>query len=303
MTNFTQNNHFYYTIGGRKFGWRLSPYDKFEVFVGKIDSDVYRTSSWREELRKTAESVLAEFSKSLLLFLSGGTDSEIVLRNFIEIGFKPRCVAIRFKNGYNKEDIDEAIEIAKCLDVKLDILEFDIEDFYYSGEVNELSKELQCSQIAYLNVYHHIKKLGVPAVMGGEQLLRRLCIPTDDYWYDCFRENQDGSAMRFSLKYDIPLVNEWFSYTPEMMMYYLEFPDVKQIMIDNNHDSTANAKNVILQRLYPEVRQKIKTHGFEKLMQFNMDVTTDLKSHMIPRITPSLDGISIDNIMKMFKGE
>ena len=57
MTNFTQNNHFYYTIGGRKFGWRTSPYDKFEVFVGKIDPDVYRTSSWREELRKTADSV------------------------------------------------------------------------------------------------------------------------------------------------------------------------------------------------------------------------------------------------------
>jgi hypothetical protein len=298
--NFTQNNHFYYTIGGRKFGIRQTPHEKFEVYVGLVDQDVYRTSSWRQELRKTADSVLREFGRNLILFLSGGTDSEIVLRTFLEIGFKPHCVAIKFKNGYNALDINEACEIARCLDVKLEILECDIKEFYYSGEALALSQELYCSQIAYLNVYNHIKQLDAPSVMGGEQLLRRLNVSGSDYWYDCFRENQDASAMRFSIKYRIPVVNEWFSYTPEMMLYYLEQPEIKQIITENTAESTAQEKNRILQRLYPEVRKKIKTHGFEQLIDFNIMVTDDLKSHMIPRVTPSLDGISIDNIMKMF---
>jgi hypothetical protein len=149
-------------------------------------------------------------------------------------------------------------------------------------------------------VYYHIKKIAAPSVLGGEQLLRRLNTQWDDYWYDCFRENQDASAMRFSLKYDIPVVNEWFSYTPEMMLYYIEQPEIQQMMNTNSVESTAHEKNRILQRLYPTVRVKTKTHGFEQLEQFNIDVTNDLKSHMIPRKTPSLDGISIDNIMKMF---
>jgi hypothetical protein len=301
--NFTQNNHLYYTIGGRRFGQRQTPYEKFEVFVGPVDRDVYRTSSWQEELRKTASGVLGDMGKDLILFLSGGTDSEIVLRNFIEIGFKPHCVAIKFKDDYNAADIIEAAEIARCTGVKLEIVECDIKDFYLSGEAGELSQELYCSQIAYLNVYNHIKKLGAPSVMGGEQLLRRLATPTENYWYDCFRENQDASAMRFSIKYNIPVVNEWFSYTPEMMLYYLEQPDVQQIIRDNVAESTAQEKNVILQRLYPAVRKKIKTHGFEQLIDFNIEVTNKLKSRMIPRITPSLDGISITRIMQMFRGD
>ena len=104
--NYTQNNHLYYTTGGRRFGWRETPEETFQVYVGKIDKDVYRTSSWREELRKTATSVLQEYGRDLVLFLSGGTDSEIVLRNFLEIGHKPRCVLLRFLDGYNSEDSD-----------------------------------------------------------------------------------------------------------------------------------------------------------------------------------------------------
>lgn len=300
--NYTRNNHLYYTVGGRRFGWRENPHEKFEVFVGKIDPDVYRTSSWREELRKTADSVLKEYGKDLILFLSGGSDSEIVLRNFIEIGFKPRCVLLKFAGGYNAEDADEAVELAKCLDVKLDVIDVDILDFYHSGEIYEISSELQCSQIAYLNVYHHIRKLGAPAVMGGEQLLRRFNNQWDDYWYHCYRENQDGSSARFGERYQIPIVNEWFSYTPEMMLYYIEEPGVKKIMTDNNYDSSMHEKNVVLQKLFPELRKKVKSHGFEKLIEFNITVTNDLKSRMIPRLTPSLDGITIDNLYTMLRG-
>ena len=301
--NYTQNNHLYYTIGGRRFGWRTNSHESFQVFVGAVDQDTYRTSNWREELRKTAASVLQEYGRDLVLFLSGGTDSEIVLRNFLEIGFKPRCVLLKFLDGYNSEDANEAAELARCLDVKLEIINVDIKEFYRSGEIYEISNELQCSQIAYLNVYHHIRKLGAPAVMGGEQLLRRLKTKHDDYWYHCYRENQDGSSVRFSEKYGIPIVNEWFSYTPEMMLYYLEHPGVQKIMTENNYESSMHEKNVVLQELMPELRKKTKSHGFEKLVDFNITVTNDLKSRMIPRVTPSLDGISVAQTLQMLRGQ
>ena len=86
--NYTKDNHLYYTIGSRKFGHRDTPYEKYKVYAGKADMDVYRTSSWCKELYKTADMVLKEAGRELILFLSGGTDSEIVLRNFLNIGFK-----------------------------------------------------------------------------------------------------------------------------------------------------------------------------------------------------------------------
>jgi hypothetical protein len=302
--NYTYNNHLYYTIGNRKFGYRETPYEKFKVFTGKIDHDVYRRSSWREELRKTASIVLNEYGKDLVLFLSGGTDSEIVLRNFLEIGFKPRCAIIKFKDDYNISDVNEAIELTTLLDVKLDIIEFDVKEFWRSGEATEFSLEIDCTQVTYLMVYYHIKKLGFPAVMGGEQFLKRHISAGNSIWYHCFRENEDASAMRFSEKYRIPLVNEWFSYTPEMMLYYLEDPDVQALITDrfNYKLTSVSSKNLILKKLYPDIKLRIKTHGFERLLGFNSEVYSTLRTQTIPRLEPSLDGIFIPDLILHLKG-
>ena len=66
-------------------------------------------------------------------------------------------------------------------------------------------------------------------------MLRRHVDVSGSQWYYCFRENEDASAIRFSLKYNIPLVNEWFSYTPEMMGYYLEHSNIQRL-INNKHN-------------------------------------------------------------------
>jgi hypothetical protein len=303
--HYTKNNHLFYTIGNRKFGYRETPYEKFKVFTGKIDHDTYRTSSWREELRKTADTVLKEYGKDLVLFLSGGTDSEIVLRNFLEIGFKPRCAIIKFKNDFNIGDVNEAIELTNLLGVQLEILEFDIKDFWKSGEAQAFSSKIDCTQITYLMVYYHIKKLGFPAVMGGEQFLRRHVTAEGSKWYHCFRENEDASAMRFSEKYNIPLVNEWFSYTPEMMLYYLEDPDIQRLISEryNYKLTSVSSKNVILKKLYPDIKLRTKTHGFERLLGFNGEVYNTLRSKTILRLEPSLDGIFIPDLILQLKGE
>ena len=208
MTNFTLNNHLSYKIGNNLFGYRLSPEQKYSVSLGTIDRDLYKTSSYCAELRRTADTVYKEFGKDLSVFLSGGTDSEIVARNFLDIGIKPRCVCIRFTGGYNGSDVDEAIKIAELLDLKLDILDFDVKNFYFSGEALEFGAKIQCTQITYLLVYYHILKTSMPAVMGGEALFTRGVSPAGTNWYYTFRENEDASAMRFSKQYNIPLVNE-----------------------------------------------------------------------------------------------
>lgn len=302
--NYTKNNHLYYTIGERKFGIRETPYEKYQVHVGTIDKDVYKKSSWREELKKTAQSVLDEYGKDFILFLSGGTDSEIVLRNFLEIGLKPRCATIKFVDNYNSNDVNEAIEIANSLDIKLDIINFDVKNFYRSGEALQFSKEINCTQITYLMVYYQIKKFGCTGVMGGEQLLKREVCQNETFWYHCFRENEDASAMRFSEKYRIPIINEWFSYTPEMMLYYLENIDVHKL-INNKFNyklTSVSSKNKILKSLYPEIKLRTKTHGFERLLGFNGEVYRKLNTYQIKRLTNCLDGIPIETLIKKLKG-
>ena len=303
--NFTFNNHLKYTIGDREYGYREEVTDKFKVSVGCIDRDHYKHSNWLLEQYRTADTISKEFGKDLVVMFSGGTDSEIVLRAFKHLKITPRVVFMRFLNDYNVSDYVQAIHAAEDIGFSVESIDFDVEEFYNSGEAAEFAKDIQCRQIAYLSVYNIIKKLQLPAVMGGELMLRRDVTPNHYKWYFTFRENEDASAMRFSLKYNIPLVNEWFSYTPEMMGYYME-SELTQWLISNRFNyklSSVSTKNILLKQLVPDLVEKVKTHGYEKLLGFNRETYQNLYLTHPRRLEPSLDGIFIDDLYSQLFGE
>lgn len=303
MTNFTLNNHLTYSIGDRLWGSRENSFEKFKVNVGAVDPDQYRTSNYEKELHRTADCVHKEFGKDLVVFLSGGTDSEIVVNNFLSIGIKPKCVSIKFKDDYNAADINEAERLAREMDLDLEIIDFDVIDFFESGEATEFGEQLQCTQITYIMVYYNILKIGAPAVMGGETLLTRSVSLDKSHWYYTFRENEDASAMRFTNKFNIPLVNEWFSYTPELMLYYLENPEIVSLVTDrfNYKLTSVSSKNRILKELCPYVTKKRKTHGFESLLAFNHSAYKAIGTNQIKRLESSLDGISYEETIRQLR--
>lgn len=301
MIDFTYNNHLQYTIGNNKH--RTTPIEKYTVTLGSIDPERYASSSYANELHRTAELVRKDLGNDLVLFLSGGTDSEIVLRNFVHTGFKPRCVVIRFENEYNASEVAEARAIANELGIKLEVIDFNVHDFYHSGEAKEFGNQIQCTQLTYNMVYKSILKLGAPAVMGGEALLTKQVSTTDSYWYYTFRENEDASAMRFTNKFNVPLVNEWFSYTPELLLYYLEHPRIKELTTSTNYKLTsASSKNDILKELYPNFRTKKKIHGFENLLAFNLTAYKDIGADQVKRLEFSLDGIEYNKAINQLRG-
>ena len=305
MTNFTLNNHLQYTIGGRLWGSRESPTEKYAVTVGAVDPDQYRISSYEEELRRTADCVYKEFGKDLVVFLSGGTDSEIVINNFKSIGIKPKCATIKLSHDFNKNDVTEAIRLATEYDLPHEIIEFDVQDFFASGKAKAFGEEIQCTQVTYLMVYHTILQLGAPAVMGGETLLTRHVTKNDSNWYYTLRENEDASAMRFTNKYNVPLVNEWFAYTPELLLYYLEYPRIQSLVTEryNYKLTSVSSKNSILKELCPYITPKKKTHGFESLLAFNYEAYKAIGWGQIKRLEHSLDGIYYNDVVDQLRAD
>lgn len=299
--NHTYNNHLKYWINDELWGFRKEPTDRYRVEIGAVDPKQYKTSSWYEEQLRTALIISEEYGKDFVVMFSGGTDSEIVLRAFKHIGVTPRCVFLRFPYRLNEGDLLNAYDVCNDLGVRLEIIDHDLLEFYKSGEAGEFASKIQCRQIAYLNVYYNIQKLGLPAVMGGEMLVRKHCTSKKrPDWYYCFRENEDASAVRFSRTYGIPLVNEWFSYTPEMIAYYLEDPDISTLLSGHNYKlSTVTSKNKILRKLMPTLLPKKKTHGFEKLLGFNAETYENLYNTHPHRLENSLDGIMLNDLKRM----
>lgn len=298
--NFTYKNHLKYFIGSNLYSKRTDSLQPYIVKVGKIDGEYYQKSSYRNELLRTADLVYKDLGKDFALFLSGGTDSEIVARNFIDIGIKPICFIIKLVNNFNIGDVNYSIEFCKSFDLKYYVIDFDVIDFYKRGEANEFSQDIACTQITYLMIYFNILRLQLPSVMGGELLLKRNVNLDNSFWYYCFRENEDASAIRFSLKYNIPLVNEWFSYTPELMLYYLTNNSIKNLVSEklNYKLSSTSSKNRILKDLLPEIYLRPKTHGFESLLAFNLEAYKNLGIDHVKRLVNSIDGIEYNKVLK-----
>jgi hypothetical protein len=66
--------------------------------------------------------------------------------------------------------------------------------------------------------------------------------------------------------------------------------------------TSVSSKNLILKKLYPDIKLRIKTHGFERLLGFNGEVYNKLRTKTIPRLEPSLDGIFIPDLILHLKG-
>jgi len=299
--NFTLNNHLKYYIGGRLYGHRQHPYEKYVVEMGSIDNAYYAKSNWLQELYRTAELITEDFNKDVNVMFSGGTDSEMVLRSLKHVGTKPNVFFIRFNNNYNETDYRDALKITDDLGFKLNVMNFDVIDFYKSGQAYELSKEVQNRQIAYLAIYFNILKLNAPTIMGGELILQKIANLQGGRWHYCFRENEDAGAMRFSLKYNIPLVFEYFSYTPEIVGYYIEHPKIQRLFTDKHNYKLSNIsiKNEVSKEFMPDIIcPSPKLTGYEKLMGFNQETYLNLYQGDMVSYEPSVDGIYIDELTK-----
>lgn len=303
--NFTHNNHLTYSIGNRIFGTRENPYEKYKVNVGRIDLAYYKKSNWLQEQYRIADLVYQELGKDVIVMVSGGTDSEIVLRAFRHIGIKPRGVFVKFANDYNIEELAAAQCIADDIGINLEIIEFDVVDFYKSGQAHSLAASVQCSKIAYLTVYHHILKLQAPTVMGGAMILRRHVFPEGRKWYYDFSEDTDAGSIRLSLNNNIPIVQEWFAYTPEAMGYYLDDPTIQWLITErlNYKLFSENVKNEILWRFMPTLIKKNKKHGYEKLSGLMSEAYKSMINGYVNRLEYSLDGIFVDELRNQLFGD
>lgn len=304
MIHFTHNNHLKYFINDKLYAERNSIFDRYKVEVGKVDKQHFNTTTFNKELIRIAELVFTELGKDFVIYFSGGTDSEIVVRSFLQLNLKPKLVMIKYNNNYNLEDIKYADKLAKQLDLKLEFYDFHLENFMASGEADSIAKDVQCSQIVFCALYYVINKLGLPAVMGGSMPFLKNVRNTPSNWYYCYRENEEGSAIRFSLKYKIPLIYEWFSYTPEIMALYLQHKLTSHVLYNQNYKLTFEYyKNEILCDLVPGLELRQKKTGFEKIVPMNIEYYKILNKEFPSNLTGDLDGIEVLNLKKMLDYE
>ena len=306
MINFTFENHLKSYIGNRLYGERKTPYESFTVQVGPVDNDYYKKSNWLKEQYRIADLVYTELGKDFVVMFSGGTDSEIVLRAFRHIGITPRPIFIRFVGDHNLGELHAALEVTADLGLELEVIDLDIIEYYRCGRATELAKSIQCSNMAFLAVYQTIIDLQMPAIMGASVTIHKEPGLPRSKWFYNYNEQEDMAVLRVSNKYGIPIIHEWFSYTPEAIGYFMEHPVIQEVITNDNlyKNYTDSSKNLALQSWMPSIIPKKKKTGYESLIGLRQESAMTFKKNLIPRLEHCLDGIYVDELRtQLFGGQ
>jgi rhodanese-related sulfurtransferase len=243
---------------------------------------------WTEEIKIAAKILASGTNKEILVYLSGGIDSEIVAQTFKDIGIPFKALIFRFPNDLNLHDIKYANEWCNKYKVDKIVIDFDIVGFLQYGFRQYLKEDLVSNNIfRYLNIemLKVAEERNAYAVFGGRSAGIGL------------KQGKDFNDLEIHESYDIgslaPL--EWmrknnldhclffYQTTPEMHLAYLEDP-VNQFLINNpqylrSQGSGESAKTLLMRGHFPRATVRDKHHGFEEIMHFREVAQIEMARH------------------------
>ena len=274
----SENNWYSWKYGDLPAFSRQSSDLKFSTSFGRYDGHV---GTFKDELLKAASSSLDHCTGKPTLLYSGGVDSEIMLRAFIEVGHAPEVLIARYENDYNIYDVSYAVVTCEMLNVKYRIVDISLEKFYE----NEAYMYAELAQIDRPRALPYCKLLdmvdGFP-ILGASDLSPHR---TDtDY-------NKQGTWMMRCWEHDIgwskflrelnkPGIAEWFKWTPGLVLSYMKTDWFQNLVGDKYYGKLgANSTKIIGYReAYPALIDRTKKTGFERI-----DILAAVEQHLITK--------------------
>lgn len=263
MYQYTDQNHFEFGYRhGRKYCNRQEANEIFYADVGSVKKNFL---NWRAANIDAVFRITQNLPGPYWILLSGGTDSEICLRAFLEANVPVNVATLRLANGANAYDIEHVYKLQKQLDVKVHFFDLDAEAFLKSKEFYQICNvTANISPIYAFHLWLASQLDGTPIMAQGEVHLKK---GEDQKWY--YVESERLCALyRYFIFYDKPAVPGFFQYTPEQIFTYLKFNPFLKKLINNEVEGklgTRSSKNLMAQQFYPEVEMRTKYTGFEKI--------------------------------------
>lgn len=278
---FSYQNHFKFGYDGSWFCRRSTPEQAWVVRYGRSHR---KSKNWYEECIETARLIRQQTKLDLWVLLSGGIDSEVVLRSFVAAKIEVRTAIMRFRNNLNEHDIQYAVKTCDELRVAYKIFELDIVDFFESRkafEYVELAYPISPQFVATMWLMDQVP--GYPILGSGECYLvkRNLShlasgfsqahftpdgLNNDEEQWDLWEKENVASWYRFLLAREKEGCAGFFQYNPENMLAFLLDEDVQQLTANKIEGkvSTASSKYKIYKKYFPLI-ERPKYTGYERL--------------------------------------
>lgn len=225
--------------------------------------------SFKEEMLAASSSILDHYpgiTPSVLF--SGGADSELTLRSFLELGIKPRIFIFRYENDYNIYDVSYAVTICSMLNVDYTIVDINLIKFF-ENEAERLSEIAQTDRARSLHNCKFLEYVDeLPIIGAGDLNVHR---KTDDYSYQgewavrC--DEYEIGWDKVLVAMDKPGVAQWFRWTPGLVYSFINTNWFQRLTNDGYPRKLGTNSTKILgyREAYPDMLSRVKKTGFEKI--------------------------------------
>lgn len=265
-------------------GWHENDQDELIVTYSRLTEPVLPL---REALRRNAQATVDSFpGEEFALMFSGGLDSELMVRAFMDIGHPFKAYCFKYDSGYNSYDVAHATGVAAKLGIELNVLDFNITHFY-ENDALDFMDTIECSHARALVQPLFIERVdGVPLYGTGDPRFYR---PHGDYsqktewlvqdneyeiaWADYAKDRGRKAEM------------QWLRHTPHFVASIMDCAWFRDLTEDKyiGKEGVNSTKIEGYWNAYPDMVKRIKQTGFEDTDHLVLPVQKEHnKRHMVP---------------------
>lgn len=299
----SENNWYKWNYGDEPVFGRQTSDLKFNTsYSCKFDKPV---NSFKIELQNAAASTLDHYpGMTPCIFFSGGVDSELILRSYLDIGAKPKVYIIRYEKDYNIYDVSYAVTVCNILGVSYNLIDFDLERFYR----NDAELVSEQAQIDRPRMLPHLKFTDCAdglIIVGHSDV--RWYRTDDDYskkgtWLAQDFEHDIGCD-KYNIFHNRPAVYQWWKWTPGLIISYTRLKWFQDLIQDkyNGKLGINSTKLLGFREIYPDLIPRKKITGFESVD----NLIDELENHLSKKYNglpyrQSIDR-SLEDIIKEMK--
>jgi hypothetical protein len=266
----THNNWLHFSFDGKLNIARSSIDSVFDLHFTPTE---VTSASYKDALYNNARAIRDSISGPLDVLLSGGIDSEVIVRVFKDLGIKHNTFIFQLENNLNVRDVIAAEMLCDELNIPYKIIDFNHRKFYETQAKDYFDKTFSpCSgriaRLAWFDMLDNTPVWGEGEPVWVKQLDHTWMTPFDerDFVYEVYGRNVGRSV-----------VGQWWAYTPDIMIKFLDLSIVQQVLA-NRHDilphhsgsqdfplniSTWPIRDAIHRSIWPTIRVKPKLTGHE----------------------------------------
>lgn len=274
MFEYTHKNHLKFGYSNDWYKYEKSPESNrdFTIKFGQCSEawnqnhlrGVRHLTLFKNECVRAAELIVAKARKEgthVNICLSGGIDSEIVIRSFMETKAHFNVSIMNMKGNKNLHDISYAIVFCQQHKIKYRIYDVDVEKLSSDGTLTRYSSGIKSIALPYCLLMWFIDQLDGLPILGLELFTKVRRLFNTDYWdkrdeawtsgkmddfyktykmgnpYDNATNQWEVSILevymdlfRYFILYDIKAIPMFFSYTPELIYSYFIDPIITNYM-------------------------------------------------------------------------